>query len=185
MSDAMSDASATTKKSRRRRRAMSGVPYASATSTRSQDETKKLLLEKLGCEEAGFYDKPGTHEVLLQFKHRGRQVQLRVSATGWAQFYLKQHPWNYSRRGTRQAYEDAALKQGYIALNSMLRDWIKGQITAIECGILSFEAAFMPHMLTNDGRPLIERLKETDLLPKPEQPKIVALPARDASGSSK
>jgi hypothetical protein len=50
-----------------------------------------------------------------------------------------------------------------------LRDWIKGQVTAIECGILSFEAVFMPYMLTSDGRPLHERLAETDLLPKPAE----------------
>ena len=37
--------------------------------------------------------------------------------------------------------------QGHIAVNSILRDWIKGQVTAIECGILSFEAVFMPFML--------------------------------------
>lgn len=168
--------SATTRKTRRRKRAVGGVPYASATSTRSQDETKKLLLEKLGCEEAGFYDRPGTHEVLLQFKHRGREVQLRVSAKGWAAFYLKQHPWSWSRsRGTQQEYEQAALKQGHIAANSMLRDWIKGQVTAIECGILSFEAVFMPFMLTSDGRPLHERVNELPL-PQAEEPKIVALP---------
>ena len=34
-----------------------------------------------------------------------------------------------------------------------------GQVTAIETGILSFEAVFMPFMLTSDGRPLIDRLR--------------------------
>jgi hypothetical protein len=56
---------------------------------------------------------------------------------------------------------------------------MKGQVTAIECGILSFEAVFLPHMLTHDGRTVIKRLGETDLLPQPtEQPKIVSLPSR-------
>jgi hypothetical protein len=32
------------------------------------------------------------------------------------------------------------LRQGQVAVNSILRDWIKGQVTAVECGILSFEA---------------------------------------------
>lgn len=48
-----------------------------------------------------------------------------------------------------------------------LRDWIKGSVTAIEAGILSFEAVFMPFMLTSDGRPLLERAVE--LLPRPEE----------------
>ena|SRR6266567_930389 len=51
-------------------------------------------------------------------------------------------------------------RQGHVAVNSILRDWIKGQVTAVECGILSFEAVFMPYMLTNDGRPLLERVEE-------------------------
>ena len=63
-----------------------------------------------------------------------------------------------------------------IAVNSMLRDWVKPQVSIIECGILSFEAVFMPYMLTSDGRPLVERLKDSDLLPQPDAPKIVALP---------
>ena len=149
------------------------VPYASATSTRSRDEIIKLL-RKLGCESIGFMDEYEKHEVLLAFTHRGRQVQLKVSAKGWAQLHLKEQPWNYSRRGTRQEYEEAALKQGHIAINSMLRDWIKGQVTAIECGILSFEAVFMPHMLTSDGRPLHERASELPL-PQPEPQKVIAL----------
>jgi hypothetical protein len=47
-------------------------------------------------------------------------------------------------------------------------------MTAVECGILSFEAVFMPYMLTHDGRPLHERAAE--LLPAAENEKIVSLP---------
>jgi hypothetical protein len=83
--------------------------------------------------------------------------------------WLKKNPWTHNRRATRVDYEQAALKQGHVAVNSILRDWIKGQITAIETGILSIEAAFMPYMLPADGRPLIERLAETNLLPAPEE----------------
>jgi hypothetical protein len=56
-----------------------------------------------------------------------------------------------------------------------LRDWIKGQVTAVEAGVLSFEAVFMPYMITADGRTLIERLAETNLLPAPEPAKVVPL----------
>src|SRR5262249_17224243 len=71
----------------------------------------------------------------------------------WAQMFLKATPWTYERRSSKQEWEQKALRQGHIAVNSILRDWIKGQVTAVECGILSFEAVFMPHMITNDGRP--------------------------------
>ena len=63
-----------------------------------------------------------------------------------------------------------------MAVNSILRDWIKGQVTAIETGILSFEAVFMPYMLTATGQTVLERIKDTNLLPAPEAPKIVQLP---------
>ena len=143
------------------------TPYASASSDmRAREEIKKILT-RFGCEEVGFSDKYGTDEVLLYFVHRGRQVHLRASAKGWAQIWLKENPWTYRHRTQRVDYEQAALKQGRVAVNSVLRDWIKGQVTAIETGILSFEAVFMPHMLTADGRPLIERLAETNLLPAP------------------
>lgn len=106
------------------------------------------------------------HEVLLAFTHRGRQIQLPASAKGWAQLWLTENPWTDRHRTQRHEYEQRALKQGHVAVNSFLRDWIKGQVTAIECGVLSFEAVFLPFMLTADGRTLIERIAETNLLPK-------------------
>lgn len=103
-------------------------------------------------------------------------MQMHASAKGWAQAWLKENPWTYRHRTPRVEYEQAALKQGHTAVNSMLRDWVKAQVGIIECGILSFEAVFMLYMLTNDGRPLVERLKDTDLLPQPDAPKVVSLP---------
>lgn len=145
-----------------------GVPYASAKSgLAARDEITKLL-SRFGCSSVGFMDDFEEKSVLLAFKHRGRAVQLRASAKGWAQMYLKENPWSYRRSGTRQDYEQKAVEQGLIAINSILRDWVKGQLTAVECGILSFEAVFLPYMLTNDGRPLIERVQSENLLPAPE-----------------
>jgi hypothetical protein len=156
---------------------MKSIPYANATSgNRAREEVVKVL-RRFGCEKVGFMDDHAKHEVQLYFEHRGRPVQLHASAKGWAQMWLKENPLSDRARKSQQGHEQAALHQGHLAVSSILRDWIKGQVTAIETGILSFEAVFMPFMLTNDGRPLIERLGETDLLPKPEQPKVVALPS--------
>ncbi len=154
------------------------TPYASASSGgMARDEITKIL-RRFGCDSVGFMDDFEKHELLLAFTHRGRPIQLRASAKGWAQMFLKENPWNSRRRGQRVEWEQAALRQGHVAINSILRDWIKGQVTAVECGVLSFEAVFMPYMLTSDGRPLIERLAETEMLPKPNDQKIVSLPAR-------
>lgn len=152
-----------------------GIPYQGATSGASARNEVTKVLRRFGCESVGFMDDFDKHEVLLAFTHRGRPVQLRASAKGWAAMYLKENPWTSRRRGTRQEHEQAALRQGHIAVNSILRDWIKGQVTAVECGILSFEAVFMPYMLTNDGRPLIERITEEKMLPAPSEQKVVSL----------
>ena len=147
--------------------ATTAVPYESATSGARAREEITILLRRMGCEEVGFMDDFAKHEVLLAFRHRGRPVQLRASAKGWAAMFLKARPYGTRTRGTRQDYEQRALRQGLIAVNSILRDWVKGQVVAVECGMMSFEAVFMPHMLTNDGRPLIERVLEAKMLPPP------------------
>lgn len=143
------------------------VPYANASSgMKARDEITKML-QRFGCESVGFMDEFAESSVLLAFKHRGRPVQLRASAKGWAAMWLKENPWTYKRKSTKQEWEQAALRQGFVVINSILRDWVKGQITAVECGMLSFEAVFMPYMLTDDGRPLVERLGSLNLLPPP------------------
>jgi hypothetical protein len=159
---------------RRRTPKKAGTPYASAsTGIKAREEITKIL-RRLGCESIGFMDVYEKHEVLLAFTHRGRQVQLTASAKGWAAVWLKENAHSPRCRRSRVEYEQDALRQGHVAVNSILRDWVKGQVTAIECGILSFEAVFMPFMLTHDGRPLMERVSE--LLPKPDEPKVVQLP---------
>jgi hypothetical protein len=152
---------------------MKGVPYSSATSGLRAREEITAILRRFGCAEIGFMDNYERHEILLAFTHRGRQVQLRASASGWAQMYCKANPWTDLRRSTQQEWQQAALRQGHIAVNSILRDWIKGQITAVECGILSFEAVFMPFMLAHDGRTLAEHAK--DLLPPSSENKVVQI----------
>ena len=152
------------------------TPYASATSNmRAREEVKKIL-HRFGCEQIGFMDDMVKHEVLLAFTHRGRQVQMHASAKGWAAMWLKENPWTYRHRTQRHDYEQAALQQGHVAVNSILRDTIKGQITAIEAGIMSFDAVFMAHIITADGRTFLERVKDDrNLLPAPEEPKVVPL----------
>jgi hypothetical protein len=129
------------------------------------------MLQRFGCESVGFMDKFEEQSVILAFTHRGRPVQLQASAKGWAAMYLKERPYSHRMRGSRIDYEQAALRQGFVAINSILRDWVKGQITAVECGMLQFEAVFMPYMLTDDGRPVIERLGSLNLLPPPTEPR--------------
>ena len=155
------------------RKSTKSIPYANATTgTQAREEVIKIL-RQLGAESVGFMDNFEVGEVLLAFIHRGRNVQLRASAKGWAQMYLKTEPVELHETRDPRGLRGKALRQGHIAVNSILRDWIKGQATAIECGILSFEVVFMPLMLGGDGRPVLDRAVE--LLPPPASEKVVAI----------
>lgn len=145
----------------------SAVPYESATSGDAARGEITKILRRFGCSEIGFMDNFDNKEVLLHFVHRGNTVQLRASAKGWAALYLKAHPHTYRMRRSAQQHQAFAINQGLIAINSILRDWVKGQITAVECGVLSFTAVFMPHMIAADGRPMIEHMIESKMLPAP------------------
>jgi len=143
------------------------LPYASAsTGIKARAEILRIL-KRFGCESVGFMDEFKTKTVILAFACQGRNIQLRASAQGWANAYLKENPWSDRRRYNQHEWEEKALDQGMIAVNSILRDWVKGQITAIETGILTFENIFMPYMLAADGRPLLKHAMK--MLPKPDE----------------
>lgn len=144
------------------------IPYENATSGAAAREETIRLLRRMGCESVGFMDEFETHSVVLAFRHRGRAVQLRASAKGWASWWLKEHPHTTRHRVPRAEYERRALDQGLVAVNSILRDWVKGSVTAVECGLMPAEAMFLAHVITGDGRTVIERVTEANLLPAPE-----------------
>jgi len=143
------------------------VPYESATSgSAARDEITKIL-RRFGCSSIGFMDEFENKEIVLYFEHRGNKVQLRASAKGWAALYLKAHPYSSRMRKTQRQHEAFAVEQGLIAINSILRDWVKGQVTAVECGVMSFSAVFLPHMIAADGRPMLEHMHQRGLLAAP------------------
>lgn len=151
---------------------MSKVPYAQASSgTAARDEVERIL-QRFGCTKIGWMNEYEKHAVILYFEHRGRQVQLRASAEGWAAMYLREEPWSNRRSLDKAAYHHKALLQGMVAVNSILRDWVKGMVTAIECGMFDFDTGFLPHMITKDGRTVAEVVLDPEsavkLLPPPE-----------------
>lgn len=148
------------------------LPYESATSgERALGEIQKLL-RAFGCTKFGSMSDDEAKEILVQFEYRGRPVSVKASINGYAQAWLKEHPYNPSKhRVIRAVYERKALDIASIAVYSILRDWIKGQVTAIETGILSFEAAFLGQILLPSGRTVLETASATGLLPQLEGPK--------------
>lgn len=148
--------------------ASTSLPYENATTgDRAIAEIQKML-RGFGCQKFGTGEDFATGELHLQFEHRGRQVHLKASARGYAAAWLRAHPYGPRVRGTKADHEAKALRIGSTAVYSILRDWIKGQITAVEIGMMSFDAAFLSHLMLPDGRTLIERVQADKLLPPPE-----------------
>lgn len=148
------------------------LPYENATSgERALGEIQKLL-RGFGCSKFGSMSDDEAQEIMVQFEYRGRPVSVRASIRGYAAAWLKAHPYNTSRmRSTRIEYERKAMNIASVAVYSILRDWIKGQITAIETGVLTFEGAFLGQILLPTGRTVLEHAMADKLLPALEGPK--------------
>jgi hypothetical protein len=118
-------------------------------------------------------------DLIVQFTWCGRNVTIRASGKGYAALWLKRHPRSTRTRATKPEYEQRALAIGKIAVYSVLRDWIKGQITAVKTGILSFEAAFLGQILLANGETVMERIERDQLLAlaPPPAPDAPAAPA--------
>lgn len=146
------------------------LPYANATSGRRALEDIQKTLAAFGCARFGHMTDAERGEVLVQFEYRGRQVSVRASTSGYAAALLKREPWTRRRQSSKVEYERRATEQAAIAVYSVLRDWVKGQITAIETGILSFEGAFLGQILLPSGKTVLEHMDATKQLPGPKEP---------------
>lgn len=143
------------------------LPYENSTSGRSAMDEIRKTIQAFGCSKFAPMEDFDEGKVIIQFEYRGRMVQVSASAKGYAAAWLRQNPHTPRMRKTRIEHERAALAKGQIAVWSILRDWIKGQLTAIETGILSFEAAFLAQILLPTGETIHERISAQGLLPAP------------------
>lgn len=141
------------------------LPYQNATTGQRAIEEIQKILRGFGCTKFATGEEFDTGEIFVQFEHRGRMVQLKASAKGYATAWLKQNPYTTRKRCTRQDHEQKALEIGGVAVYSVLRDWVKGQVTAIEIGVLSFESAFLSHIMLPNGKRVIEELRDQKILP--------------------
>jgi hypothetical protein len=148
------------------------LPYENSTANgdRALAEIQKIL-RGFGCTKFGTMSDEAKREILLQFEYRGRAVSIKASIRGYAAAWLKHHPYTYRTKGTQVEHERKALRIAETAVYPMLRDWIKGQFTAIETGILTFEGAFLGQILLPSGDTVLEHAERAALLPALEGPK--------------
>ena len=141
------------------------LPYENATSGKEALSEIQRVLKAFGAQSFGVMEHFERVELTVQFEWRTRRVTLTASSAGYAARWLREHPYNPSRMRSTQAEHQAKAKaQGQIAVYSILRDWIKGQITAVEVGMLSFEGAFLGSLLLPSGRTVLEEVEARGVL---------------------
>jgi len=141
------------------------LPYENATSgEKSLGEIQKIL-RAFGCTKFGSMidDEAGT--ILVQFEYRGTMISVPANMKGYAVAWLKAHPYTNRTKCTKVQHERKALDIASVAVYSIVRDWIKGQITAVETGIISFEGAFLGQILLPNGKTVMEHTVAAGLLP--------------------
>lgn len=143
------------------------LPYERATAGGNAINEMQKTLAAFGCQSFGTMTDNERGCMIVAFKWRDQQVHLEASWTGYAQALLKSRGHLNGSGSTQRRREEEAIKQAKTAVCSVLRDWVKGQTTAVECGVMSFESAFLPHMLLRDGRRVIDAAKQANLLPAP------------------
>lgn len=145
------------------------LPYMTATSGKGALDEAKRILEGFGATSFGYMEDFHAGTLTVQFEWRERRVTISASAKGYAAAYLREKPYTHRTRATKAQHEQKALKQGQIAVCSILRDWIKGQVTAIECGMLSFEGAFLGQIMLPNGETILQLAERENLLALPPQ----------------
>ena len=149
------------------------IPYETATAGDRAIAEMQKTLAAFGCQSFGTMVDQERQVMIVAFKWRDRQVHLEASWKGYAAALLKGKRLGYGNDRIRR--EQKALDQARVSVCSVLRDWVKGQTTAVECGVLEFEAAFMPHMLLKDGRRVIDAAREAGALPPPVESNVLKL----------
>lgn len=143
---------------------MPSLPYETATSgERALGEIGKLL-RAFGCTKFGSMVDDGAGTLLVQFEYRGRPVSVQASTKGYAAAWLRAHPYSSRSQSSLAQYQQKAMNVASTAVYSILRDWIKGQVAAIETGVLSFEGAFLGQMLLSNGKTVLEHVAASNLL---------------------
>ena len=138
---------------------MSHLPYeGAANGERAIAEIERLLARFREVQSFGTARDYERGLVIVQFRHRGRQVCIEASTHGYAAAWLRAHPYTYRQRCAKHEHERKAAQVAQHAVCSILRDWIKGLVTAIETGVFSFEGAFLGQLVLPSGVTVLQHL---------------------------
>lgn len=134
------------------------LPYENVTSGDRAVADMQKILRAFGCSKFGTMMDDEEGVLIVQFEHNKRPVSVKASVKGYAAAWLKHHPYTHRMRCTRVEHERKALGVAHMAVYSMARDWIKGQVAAIETGLLPFEGAFLGQIMLPNGKTVLDEL---------------------------
>jgi hypothetical protein len=140
------------------------LPYENSTSGAAALEEVGKILTRFGCARFGHMTDNENGHLLVQFTHRGADVSVKASYRGYAAAWLNEHPLTNRMKATKAQHDQKALEQAKISVCSILRDWVKSQITMIEIGVLSFEGAFLGQLMLANGKSVLEHAAAVGLL---------------------
>lgn len=144
------------------------LPYENATSGDKALGEMQKILQSFGAQSFGSMMDFEKGKLIVQFRYRDMPITVEASVKGYAARWLKEYPYNTNRRMPRIKYEEKAMKIGSVAVYSILRDWVKGQIMAVETGILSFEGAFLGQIMLPSGGTMLDLAINKKLLAGPK-----------------
>lgn len=151
------------------------LPYEGSTSGERAIKEMQKILQAFGCDSFGHLMNYIKGELIVQFERRGQQITVSASVKGYAVAWLKQYPHTHRMRRTKAEQEHIAMETAKIAVYSILRDWIKAQVTMVETGVLSFEGAFLGQILLPSGQTVLQHIEQQDVLPKPQEQKLLSV----------
>jgi len=146
------------------------LPYENSTSGQNALADIQKILTRFKCQQFGSMVDNEIGEVRVMFSWNGRQVVIPASMRGYAAAWLKEHPYSHRMRCSKIEHEANASKIARTAVYSILRDWIKGQVTAVEIGLLTFEGAFLGQIMLPSGMTVLDHAKSNNLLQLEKQP---------------
>ena len=132
------------------------LPYESAKGGNAAFGEIQRLLDKFGADNFGVQQRNTDGVTLIAFEYRGVPVQIEVSWRDYADRYLEKNPYHNRRQSTSAEWTERALDHAKRVAPSILRDYVKAQLTLVECGSLSFEEVFFAQLVAPDGRRVID-----------------------------
>jgi hypothetical protein len=140
------------------------LPYENTSSGDKAIGEIQKVLQRFGCQSFGTMTDFENKKLIIQFRYKDTPIQVDASISGYAAAWLKEHPWSSRMKRNKLDHEREAMRVANIAVYSILRDWIKGQVTAIDCGILSFEGAFLGQVMLPSGKTILQHVQDKKLL---------------------